>query len=169
MVRQHRLGDLVPIRRIQGSICRPTNGVSLTGRVLDLEGWTTLCGVKAREGIDIGVVRVCIIDVEIAGVDQIHPIPRVQIGQRSDARANPASGKSMSSILDCTVVGIIYHEFIFVSVAEENVGNHMWRVPVNDLIEEIYPITVSGTRSFTLVILPVGFCNGLLPSHPDRT
>lgn len=143
MVRQHSLGDLVPVSSIQGSVHWPTNGVSLTGRIFELEGWATLCRVKGCERADIGIVCVRIINVEIAGVHHVHTIPRIQVGQRGDARANPACGKSVRSVLDGTVVSIVYHELIFMSVAEEDVGNHVWRVTVDNLIKEIYPLTVS--------------------------
>lgn len=143
VVRQHSLGDLMPVRSIQGSVRWPTNGVSLTGRIFQLESWATLCWIEGCERVDIGIVCVRIIDVEITGVHHVHTIPGIQIGQRSDTGANPACGKRMRSILNSTVVSIVYHELIFMSVAEENVGNHMWGVTVDNLIKEIYPITVS--------------------------
>ena len=92
MVGKHCSRHLMPVRRIQWGIGWPVDGICFTGRVLELEGRSSLVRVKGSERVDIGVVCVCVVDIEVASIHDIHPVSRVEVGQWSDTGANPTGG-----------------------------------------------------------------------------
>lgn len=137
VVGSHGFGDLVPVGGVQGRVGGPSNGVCVSSGILKLPDRSGLRGVEGSKRTDISIVGVGIVDGEIASVDFIHAVATVQVGERSDARSDPANAESVGGVLDGAVVGIVDHELIFVSVAEEDVCDHMGRVTVNDLVEQI--------------------------------
>ena len=58
----------MPVGCIQGSIGRPADRVSFSGRVLELVDWAR-GGREGGEGVDVGVEGVGVVDVEGASVD----------------------------------------------------------------------------------------------------
>jgi len=89
------------------------------------------------EGGDVGVPCVGVVDVEAAGVNFVHPEPAIQIRQGRHARANPAWRECILACLLGTVVSVVDHNFVFVGVAEENIGDYVRGVAVDDLVEEV--------------------------------
>lgn len=133
----HGLGDLVPVSRIHGSVGGPSDRIRVASRVLKLPYRAGGGCVNSGEGTDIGVVRVCVVNGEIARVHLVHAVARVEIGERSNTGSDPSNVQRMSSILGSTVVGIVDHKLIFVGVSEEDTGNNVGGVSIDDLIEEI--------------------------------
>ena len=85
MVRRHRLGNFLPVRCIQRRVCRPSDRVGVACRVLKVPDRAGLRGVEGLEGADVGVVRVGVVDGEIAGVDFVHAVARIEVCQGCDA------------------------------------------------------------------------------------
>lgn len=69
-VRLHCFCDQVPVRRVQRGLVRPANRVGLTGRILELESWAR-GGGEVREGFDIRVEGVGVVDVEGGCIDAV--------------------------------------------------------------------------------------------------
>ena len=134
----HRFRDKVPERRVQRRTVRPAEGVvGGAGVVFVAPDGAGEGGVEGREGGDVGVVGGGVVDVEVAGVDDVHAVAGVEVGERGDGRADPGGGEGRGRGLGGAVVGVVDHEFVFVRVAEEDVGDDVGRVAVDDLVEEV--------------------------------
>lgn len=133
----HGFGDLMPERRVERSGCGPVGlrAVDVARGVLVFVGRT--CSVQARKGRDVGVVCVGFVDIEVARVDFVEAEPGIQVGERCDARPDPAGCEGVTCGLDGAVVGVVYHELVLVGVAKEDVCDDMRGVSLNDLIEQI--------------------------------
>ena len=127
----------MPERRIQRCILGPTNGISITGRIFELIGRPTLAGIEGGEGIDIRIPGIGVVDVEGGGVDFVEAEAAVEIGEGRDARADPARSQCVGGGLHGAVLGVVDHDFVFVGVAEEDAGDDVGGVAVDDLVEEV--------------------------------
>lgn len=121
----HRLGDLVPERRVQGVILVPARcgPVGVSGRVLKA---VCRAGVVERGKLrNVAEEGVRLVNVEVARVYFVHPEPAVQVGQGRDAGPDPAGCESGAGALFGAVVGVVDHEFVLVGVAVEDIRNDM--------------------------------------------
>ena len=131
----HSLCHCVPVCGIQGRCSRPIDVVSVACGVLVLVRWTSGGDVEVREGRDVGIPGVGIVDLEGAGVNFVHSEAAVEVCQGRDAGADPAWGESVFAGALGSVVCVVDHDFVFVGVAKEDIGNYVGRVAVNDLVE----------------------------------
>ena len=91
MVLLHRLGHEMPVCSVQRRINRPAiyRLVGFAGRVFECEDWTTLCVVEGRGGGQVGVVCICLVDAEVAGVDVVDAVAWVDVCEGREAGADP--------------------------------------------------------------------------------
>lgn len=127
----------MPERCIQGGLLVPPSGraIRFPCRIFEL-----IYRSRLRERAEVRHVAeegVCFVDVEIPCIHFVQSEAAVKICQRGYAGSNPASGQSIFGILNCAVVRVVYHELIFMRVAEEYVCNNMRGVAVYNLVEEI--------------------------------
>ena len=134
----HRLRHRVPIRRVEWGVGGPAGDiVGVAGGVFELVNGTGRGGVEVGEGGDVRVPSVGVVDFEVAGVDFVHSEAAVEIRQGGYAGADPAGGEGIGARLLGAVVGVVDHDFVFVRVPEEDVGDYVWGVAVDDLVEEV--------------------------------
>ena len=135
----HRLGHFVPVRRIQWSGGRPAadHRIRVTSRVFELVYRPANCWVKLRERTHVREKSVCLHNIEGIRVDLVHAEAGVDIRERRDRGANPAGHEGMGRVLDRAVEGVVDHELVFVSVAEEDVGDDVRGIAGDDLIEVV--------------------------------
>jgi hypothetical protein len=135
----HRLGHFVPVRRIQWGGGRPATNhrIRVTSRVFELVYRPANRRVKLRERIHVREESVCFHDIEGIRVDLVHAEAGVDVGERRDRGANPAGHEGMSGVLDRAIEGIVDHELVFVSVAEEDIGDDVRGVTGDDLVEVV--------------------------------
>lgn len=50
-----------------------------------------------------------VVDAEVTGVDFVHTVSAVEIGERCDAGADPTNGQSIFASLYGTIVGVLFH------------------------------------------------------------
>ena len=133
----HGFGDRMPIRSIERSIIGPSDLISFPGRVLDLVRGSRGGSIEIRKAGDVGVPSVSVVDVEGAGIDLVHAEAAVQVRERCYAGADPAGCQGVGGGDVAGGVGVVDHELVLVRVAEEDVGDHVRRVSIDDLIEQI--------------------------------
>lgn len=128
---------MIPERRIQRRVRRPgrSGAICVSRRVFKVEDRSSF--IEGWEARDVAIKGICFINVEVASVDFVEAVTAVEVGQRGDARPDPAGGQSCVSALDGRIVGKVDHELIFVSMAKEYVGDDMGRVSIDDLVEEV--------------------------------
>lgn len=133
----HSLGDTVPESGVERCIFVPPGArtVGVASGIFKAVGRTTV--VKAGVVRDIAVESVCLVDVEVARVDLVKAEAAVHVGHGCHAGHDPAASQRSIGVLDTAVVGIVHHELVLVIVAPECIGNHMRRVPVHDLVEQV--------------------------------
>jgi len=151
----HSFRDLVPESGVQRSVGWPAclSTIGLTGAVLDLVGWAV--AGQVGEAVDIGVESIGIVDLEVSGVDLVHSVARVEIGQWRDGWADPGIGEGIAGRLLSSIVRVenldlygsgnapgrscaLFRTYlIFVGVAKEDVGNDVRAVAVHNLVEQI--------------------------------
>ena len=106
-----------------------------------------LCGaVEGREGRDVGVPGIGLVDFERAGVDFVHAEAAVKICQWGYGGADPAGGLGVGGCALRAVLGVVDHDLVFVGVAEEDIGNDVGRVAIHDLVEEVGGV-IQGVRT----------------------
>ena len=127
----------MPKRSIQRGILRPTNRISITGRVLKLVGRSVLAGVEGGKGVDIRIPGVGVVDVEGGRIDFVEAEAAVEICERRYARADPTGSQGVCGRLDRAVLGVVDHHFVFVGVPEEDTRDDVGGVAVDDLVEEV--------------------------------
>ncbi len=137
MIGRHGFCDLVPVGCIERRVLWPADRVRVPSGILKVPDWSRLIGVDGTKGADVGVISVGIVDREVTCIDLVHAVSAVEVGQRCDARPNPANIQGMSCILNSAIVGIVDHELIFMGMPKEDAGNDMRRIAVDDLVEEI--------------------------------
>lgn len=133
----HSLGHGVPERSVQRCVRRPFSRrtISRARAVLEFESGSR--AVQLRERRDVRVESVRIVDVEAASVDLVQPETGVEVRERRDTGAYPTGRERIRSRLSGTVVGVVDHELVFVCVAEEDVGDNVRAVALDDLVEEV--------------------------------
>lgn len=96
-----------------------------------------MAGIYRTKTAHVGVVRVRVVYTEVAGIDFIDTVARVEIGQRSYAWTDPTHVLSMGGVASGAIIRIVDHELVFMCVAEEDTSNNMRGVPANDLVKQI--------------------------------
>ena len=127
----------MPILGIQWRAFWPTDVVRISRGILELVTWSFGCPVEAQVAVDVGIPSVGLVNLERASVYFIHPEAAVEVGEGRDAGTNPAEGLGIGGGSSGAVVCIVDHHFVFVGVAEKDIGNDVWGVAVDNLIEEV--------------------------------
>lgn len=136
-VRFHSLGHGMPVGGIEWSFGWPIDIICLAGRVFQLVSRASRGRVEIRKARNIRVPGVRFIDIEGSSIDLVHAETAVQIGKRRNTWSNPANVECVRRGYVTSVIGIVYHELVLMSMAEEDVGDDVWRIAINDLIEQI--------------------------------
>lgn len=131
----------MPKGSVKRGVARPPAGdggrIERARGVLEAERGTGEGGVERGEVAHVAEIGVRVVDVEVGRVDLVEAEGGVHVGQRGDAGADPGGCEGGGGVDGGCVVCVEEGEVVFVGVAEEDAGDDVRRVAVDDLVEEV--------------------------------